>query len=618
MLQITNKIMNYTMSLLDQKTFISNIPPFDQLKASALESVINAMDIAYFKKGERLIQASSSADVLYIIIKGIVQEIQDGQLVSVYVSQDSFDAMSLLDGNNKNDYIVKEELICYVLPKAFFLKLIENHAPFKAFYYQDLSKRLNRLIEQPKTTELASFMVAKIQDIYLEPPVFVKGNTSVYEAVQTMTHQKSSSILVKAGHKIGIVTDKDIRYHVVLQRYSIDHPIADIASYQLISLSSQDLLLHALLVMLRHSIKHLLIKKNDKIVGVLEQIDLLSYLSNHTRLVAVQIDRAKNKDELKVASHNMTNMIKAFNANGIKIKYMMQLVNELNQQVFKKLYGFIAPPALLENSCLIVMGSEGRGEQILKTDQDNGIILRDGFVYEGLEQITEEFTQTLVDFGYPLCQGQIMVNNSAWCRPLKDFQNKIFQWVVECREPLLDLAIFYDAKAVAGDVTLLKAAKQYLYKHLQDNQAFFSYFAKPTLSFETPLSLFARFIVDKSHENELDIKKGGIFPVVHGVRSFALAYKITETNTMKRIKKLSDIGIFESAFATDLIEALNFMISLRLQFELTKMKQGESYDNYIKPSQLNKLERDLLKDALKIVNDLKKLISYHFKLDRMT
>jgi len=102
------------MSLLDQKTFISNISPFDQLKASVLETVINAMDIAYFKKGERLIRAGSSADVLYIIIKGIVQEVQDEQLVSVYVSQDSFDAMSLLDGNNKNDFIVNEELICYV------------------------------------------------------------------------------------------------------------------------------------------------------------------------------------------------------------------------------------------------------------------------------------------------------------------------------------------------------------------------------------------------------------------------------------------------------------------------------------------------------------------------
>jgi CBS domain-containing protein len=606
------------MSLLDQKTFISNIPPFDQLKMDELESIVNAMDIAYFKTGEFLIRQNSSANALYIIIKGIIHEMQDDELVSVYVSQDSFDALSLFDGKSKTDFIVHEELICYVLPKALFLNFIENNPSFKAFYYQDLSKRLNTLIKQRTTTELTSFMVAKIGDIYLHPPVFVEVNTSVYEAVQTMTTQKSSFILVKADDEIGIVTDKDLRDHVVLQRYSIDNPIAKIASYQLISLSSQDLLLHALLVMLQHSIKHLLIKNNNQIIGILEQIDLLSYLSNHTRLVAVQIDRATNKEELKAASQQMTNMIKAFHVNGFKIKYMMQLVTELNQQMFKKLYSFIAPPSLLANSCLIVMGSEGRGEQILKTDQDNAIILRDGFIYEGLETITAEFTQTLVDFGYPSCPGQIMVNNPLWCRPLKAFKNQIFQWVVECREPLLNLAIFSDAKAVAGDFTLLDAAKQYLYKHLQDNQAFFAYFAKPILSFETPLSLFATFIVDKSHENELDIKKGGIFPIVHGVRSLALESKLTHTNTIQRIKSLTVQGIFEPAFATDLIESLNFMISLRLQFELEKVKLGESYDNYIKPNQLNKLERDLLKDSLKIVNDLKKLIIYHFKLDRMS
>jgi CBS domain-containing protein len=142
--------------------------------------------------------------------------------------------------------------------------------------------------------------------------------------------------LVKADKGIGIVTDKDIRDYVVLQRYFIDNPIALMASYDLISLGRDDFLLHALLVMLRNSIKHLLIEQNHEIIGVLEQIDLLSYLSNHTRLVAVQIDRAQNKAQLKVASQNMTNMIKAFNANCMKIKYLMQFMTELNQQVLKK------------------------------------------------------------------------------------------------------------------------------------------------------------------------------------------------------------------------------------------------------------------------------------------
>jgi CBS domain-containing protein len=409
-----------------------------------------------------------------------------------------------------------------------------------------------------------------------------------------------------------------LRDYVVLQRYSRDDAIANIASYHLISLGCDDFLLHALLVMLQNAIKHLIIQKGNQIIGILEQIDLLSYLSNHTSLVAVQIDRAQKKVPLKIASQNMMNMIKSFQANGMKIKQTMQWVNELNQQIFKKLYAFIAPPELLENSCLIVMGSEGRGEQILKSDQDNAIILRDGFLFEYLSSIAEELTETLIDFGYPVCPGNIMANNPHWCQPLQTFKAQIFQWVIEFQEPLLELAIFYDAKAVAGDATLLEEAKLYLYERLQNNQAFFSHFAKATISFETPLSLFARFVVEKSHENKLDIKKGGIFPIVHGIRSLALEHKITQTNTIERINILCEKGIFDKMFATDLIEAFGFMISLRLQFELEKVKQDEPYDNYIKPSQLNKLERDLLKDSFKIVNDFKKFIIYHFKLDRIS
>jgi len=604
------------MTVLEQKAFIAAIPPFDRLQFHEVEAVVDALDIAYFKAGEHLIRQGTTPDALYIIVKGIVHEVRDEELVSLYVSQDSFDASALLEGPSQNDFIVQEELICYLLPKELFLTLIQNNSQFEEFYYQDLSKRLNHLIEQRNSKALASFMVAKVKDAYIHPPIFVTADKSVYEAVHTMSQLKANFILVRTATDIGIITDKDLRDHVVLQRYSIDDRVGDIASYGLIDMAVDDFLLHALLVMIRHSIKHLLIRKHDEIIGVLEQIDLLSYLSNHTRLVAVQIDRAQTKAQLKLASQHMTDMIRSFHANGMKIKYIMQWVNELNQQIFKKLYTLVAPPELVANSCLIVMGSEGRGEQILRTDQDNAIILRDGFSYEGMETIAQELTETLLDFGYPPCPGQIMVNNPQWCRSLSDFKTQIFQWVVEFKEPLLDLAIFCDAQAVAGDATLLDSAKDYLYEHLQTHQAFFSYFAKPTLAFETPLGLFATFIVDKNHENQLDLKKGGIFAIVHGIRSLALEQHVTTTNTFKRIKELTEKGLFDKAFADDLIEALGFMIALRLQFELQK---GQTpYDNFIQPGKLNKLERDLLKDSFKIVNSFKQFITYHFKLNRMT
>jgi len=164
--------------------------------------------------------------------------------------------------------------------------------------------------------------------------------------------------------------------------------------------------------------------------------------------------------------------------------------------------------------------------------------------------------------------------------------------------------------------SLLREAKGYLFEKLQDNKAFFTHFAKPTLSFETPLGFFANFIVEKSHhKNQLDLKKGGIFPIVQGVRSLALEHRLTMTNTIERIKTLQQLDVFEKQFSVELIEALAFLSTLRLQTGLTKLKHKEALDNYIAPGQLNKLERDLLKDSLKIVNEFKKLVTYHFKLN---
>ncbi len=606
------------MSILEQKSFISAIPPFDRLEEHELEAVADAMDIAYFKTGEYPIRQGTTPDTLYLIIKGIVHELQEEEVVSVCGSQDTFDTMSLLKGKSKHDFLVYEEAICYTLPKEIFLTLIQHNKTFEEFYYQDLSKRLNALIEQRNTKELSSFMVAKIQDIYIHPPLYVDAAATVYDAVQTMSKSKANFILVKRDNEIGIVTDKDLRDHVVLQRYSIDDAVGNIATFNLIEMEIHDFLLHALLIMIRSSIKHLLIHQEHEIIGVLEQIDLLSYLSNHTRLVAVQIDRAQNKEQLKIASQNMTKMIHSFQAHGMKIKYMMEWVQELNQQVFKKLYSFIAPPEVVANTCLLVMGSEGRGEQILKTDQDNAIIFRDGFEYDGIAKIAQDLTDTLLDFGYPPCPGKIMASNPYWCKSLQEFKEQIFQWVVEFQD-LMNLAIFCDAISVAGDASLLTEAKTYLYDRLQDHQTFFSHFAKSSIAFETPLGMFANFVVEKlQHKNELDLKKGGIFPIIHGIRSLALEYRVTESNTIERIKALVEKEVLEKPFAVDLIEALGFMITLRLRFELEKAMRNEPYDNYIKPNKLNKMERDLLKDSFRIVNHFKQFVTYHFKLDRVT
>jgi len=182
----------------------------------------------------------------------------------------------------------------------------------------------------------------------------------------------------------------------------------------------------------------------------------------------------------------------------------------------------------------------------------------------------------------------------------------------------MNLAVFYDSSPVAGNEALLHSAKTYLFQQLQDKKPYFTRFARPVVSFETPLGWFANFIVDSEHKNQIDIKKGAIFPIMHGVRSLALEYRLTMTNTIERIKALSNKGLFNKDFSVDLIETFAFVNGIRLHMELEKAKKGENYDNYIDPHHLTKLERDLLKDSLKIVNEFKKFIIYHYRLNMVT
>src|SRR4249919_1016588 len=178
----------------------------------------------------------------------------------------------------------------------------------------------------------------------------------------------------------------------------------------------------------------------------------------------------------------------------------------------------------------------------------------------------------------------------------------------------MQFAIFIDARAVAGDARLLDELRHYIFERLQSSTPFYARFARATEAFETPLGMFSNFVVGKAeHRDALDLKKGGIFPLTHGVRSLALEYRIEATNTLERIAALQAKGVLTESFAVELGEALTMLATLRLTTGLRKVKAGLPQDNYVQPNKLNKLERELLRDSFKIVNEFKKFISFHFK-----
>ena len=625
-----------TPDYLDQKTFLAHLAPFSQLPEAELERLAREMTVGHYRAGEVLLKAGERPNFLYIVIDGTVWEVDDEPVpldpaeatpetakngdrsllcvTSFYAAEDSFDAKALQEGASKRSFMVNEPTRCFRLPRERFLQTVRSYPEFAKFYDLRITQRLAVGRDAEDLRELSAFTVAKIGDVYIHPPIYVTAETSIHQTALAMKANKTNSVLVRWGDEIGIVTATDLREAAIVQRRSLDAPIGTLATYDLIGMAPDDFLFNALLRMTHHNINRLVIRDGATIHGILEQIDLLSYLSNHSHLIALQIERAQSRDELKWASQDLVNVIRDLHHQGTKIRYIMQLVSELNKKVLRKLFELLAPPELLDNACLLVLGSEGREEQVLKTDQDNALILRDGFTHPDLERITHEFTDCLIDFGYPRCPGNIMVSNPYWAKSVAAFKNELFEWIVRpTSESFLQFAIFFDAMSVAGDDNLLRHVKDHMYRLLSDHRSFYSQFAKATVAFETPLGFFTNFVMEKNR-NELDLKKGGIFPIVHGIRSLALEYRLPQPNTVDRITALSQRNLFRSSFGTELIEVFTHLSTLRVKAGLNKIQQGLPQDNYLNPNELNKLERELLRDSFKIVNEFKKFIGYHFKL----
>ena len=603
------------MSLFDQKSLLMSIHPFDLLGERMIEKLMTQMDIAYYPKETVLIAPRVRAQSLCIIIKGVVNETIEGELQNVYTEQDSFDPNALIYGNTQSTFIVAEDLICYELPKESFLNLLQDVESFQNYFMQDFITKHQNLKERQHQNELTPFMMSRVDEIYLHTPCFVDAGLSIKEALQKMTDQHANVILVREGETIGIVTDTNLREKVLLAEKSIKDRIVEIASFGLVTIQRSDFLFNALLLFTKHGVKRLVVVENKKIVGILEQLDLLSHFANHTHLIAASIDRALSIDELQNAQRSLTHLISSLTSKGVKIRYISKLVSELNGKMYRKVFEMVVPKALQNQCALIVMGSEGRGEQILRTDQDNALILRDGENEAQFEPYMMRFNEYLLRLGFPPCSGNVMVSNPYWRRSVSGYQTVISEWVESLNEEaLLSLSIFLDASCVAGDESLLTACRDYLYEHFAGRSDVLAHLAKSALAFETPLSLFSGFVLGRAqHENELDIKKGGIFAIVHGIRILALEHKIKVTNTTERIKELNNIGLFDKRFASELIEAYDTLLGIRLRSMLSQKQPGEG-QNYVNPKLFSKTDRDLLKDAFKIVNTFKKFLTYHFHL----
>jgi len=593
--------------------------PFTLLDAAGREHARRGMDIAYFARDEIILDTGQAGESLFLIHQGEVAEV-DPTLpratarIGLYTTGDLFGAISMINGQSRYRFIAEQECLCYLFPKVLFQQLCRAYPEFDNFFRQSLAHKARLLMEKRAEggVTMAGFMLAQVSAC-MRAPQRTRADADIASAVTQLNTSHADSLLVERESAWGMLTKTDLLNALVVDGLPQQSPVGEIARYRLITVAPGQYLFEALILMTRHQVSRVVVLDEQMPVGVVELTDVLSYFSSRSYVVSLQIEQASGVTELAAASRRTPELVSALMAQGVKLRFAMELLAALNGRIIHKAWQLCVEERYRNGSCLMVMGSEGRGEQILKTDQDNGLILDDALDWPDVGGTMRRMTDTLVTLGYPPCPGNIMVSNPEWVGSVSQWQARIVRWAAaRDGDSLMNLAIMLDAHAVAGNPSLLARVRQTLFEHCASDELLLSYFARAALRFSTPLTLFGSL---KKPQHGIDIKKGGIFPIVHGVRTMALERRITVTSTFARLEALVDDGRLKRRFADDVGEALSLFTELRLKRQLeVPTADGQSRDRVVVQT-LSSLERDLLREALHIVKDLKQRLSHRYHLE---
>ena len=636
-------------------------PPFDVLSLAERQSIRKNTQIRYLAKNENL--TAEELQYLYVVIKGQIEQLLNGEFVASYLgsnhsdhlnNNDWFDSRRLPESLTENSpntealqtyqfRAAEDTLLLQVAGSAVDKISAQNHL-VRQMLSDKLPERLKALQQRRNNKSIVSasyndqqevqqIMLQPVIDVNLLPVHIVNASNSLYEAASIMTKAGLKHVLVQpldhlknegemqygTGHLLGILTDTDICRAVSDQQDPATTPCQRYANFNLRTIKASDEIGDALLTMTRYRIHRLpVMDQNGDVVGILGQSDMLAHIGHHSQLISIQIEQAKDLSSLDTAVELIGRYIRAQHQNGVKIGNISRMVQTLNAQVFTKLWQLIVPDEVMTNTCLIVMGSEGRGEQIMRTDQDNALILRDGYTHPELAEFADTFNQNLADLGYPLCDGNIMMTNPMWRQPLKQFNAQIGLWFRNT-DPMhgIYLSAILDGEYVCGDESLLTQVRQHLkVAHRQSDPMFVRQFARAALQFGDVNQWWQKFVPllgGKSGSEDIDLKKAGIFPLVHGIRTLALENDILELPSSKnRLKALVQARALTQERADTLLEALEFFMAQRLSVALST---DDKHARQVNPMTLTALERDLLKECLAVVKSFKNQLRQHYQLE---
>ncbi|MFN3947242.1 MAG: DUF294 nucleotidyltransferase-like domain-containing protein, partial [Aquificaceae bacterium] len=513
--------------MLDVERFLSEIEPFNHLDKKEIQTIAHNLLVEYYKKGEVIFkEGSSPLDFLYILRSGSVLLEKDGEIVEYIHEGESFGYVSLMTSEPPSSTAkAVEESVVFLLNKKVFDKLIGQREEFREYFAKKLAKRVRLSSKGGELSHIERYTQVPVESINLRPAFILDASQSVEDAVRLMVAKDSTFVLVKLPEGVGIITERDILKKVLAKGLKTQEvKLRDIATFPIVSIDKDKSLYEAMVLMAKHGIRKLVVKRGGEILGVLEDRDLIAYESKNALLLIKEIDKAKTTQDLRYIYNLLKEQIIDLVFSGTDPERLGEYISELNDRFMKRAV-YITINKLGEEPLVpfsvMVLGSEGRKEQSLKTDQDNALVYQDYPLLDFepkdyFERFSKVYIQVLLEIGFPPCPGNVMLSNPFWRRSLKEWKSAAKEWIEKPKsENILNVAIFFDFRNVFGDQTLVEDLWRHILETLKENPGFIPFLAVDAVRFRPPVGFFGDFAVEKSgeHKGEIDIKKGGIFPI---------------------------------------------------------------------------------------------------------
>lgn len=627
--------------------FLKKFPPFDQLNKDELIHISCNVKVNYLEKDKIIFQQGELPHENFYIVKdgaiGLYRTLEtDDILVDICDEGDIFGLRPLV----QNDHYLmsakaNEESLLYAISVEILKEIIENNEKVNKFIIASFSTNIKtpyaknnngQLFANVETLEsnnsnLADFQTAE----YSKNPITCNKTSSIKEAALIMSSNRVGSILIIEDKKpIGIITDKDLRLKIATGVVSITKKVVEIMSSPVITVSDKISTTEAQIAMLKYKITHLCITRdgtpNSELTGIMSEHDIVILHGNNPSVLIKELKRAKNVDSLKYIREKTSKLLNGYIEQKIPIVFVSNIISEITSAITIKvielaLYEMDTKPPV--NFGWLALGSQGRKEQLLITDQDNALVFENvsGEKYQNTKdyfiQLSEKITKKLNTIGYEYCPAEMMASNQNYCLSLKEWKNQFKKWITQpSEESIMMCTIFFDYDFIYGDKELVTKMSKSIFKSLKSYEIFLNFLGKNALINPPPLGFFRQFLVeeDGKHKDQFDLKSRALMPLIDTARLLVLSHNIKDkNNTIKRYSKLMELEPQNKDLYISCIDAFKVLLRFRTEQGIKHNDSGR----YVDLNNLNKSEKLKLKGCFKPIKDVQSLIKTRFQLSQI-